>query len=106
MAIVILPDAQADLLDLQDYMLERWTHELWVAAEEDIFEQLSQVDSGFITGPVVPLLSSVGITDYRTVLSSHHRILYRQIDGDTVVYAVAGQVQDFQTLLLRRLFRR
>ncbi len=106
MAIVILPDAQADLRDLQDYMLERWTLELWLAAKEDIFEQLAKVDSGFITGPVVPLLASVGITDYRTVLSSHHRILYRRIDGDTVVYGVAGQVQDFQTLLLRRLFRR
>jgi len=55
---------------------------------------------------VAPLLASVGITNYRTVLSSHHRILYQQIDGDTVVYAVAGQMQDFQTLLLRRLFRR
>lgn len=106
MAIVILPDAQADLLDLQDYMLERWTPELWLVAEDDIYAQLAQVDSGFITGPVVSLLASVGITDYRTVLSSHHRILYRQIDGDIVVYAVAGQMQDFQTLLLRRLFWR
>ena len=106
MAIVILPDAQADLLDLQDYMLERWTPELCLVAEDDVFAQLAQVDSGFLTGPVVPLLASVGITDFRTVLSSHHRILYRQIDGDTVVYAVAGQMQDFQTLLLRRLFKR
>ncbi len=106
MAIVILPDAQADLLDLQDYLLERWTPELWLVAEDDIFAQLAQVDSGFITGPVVPLLASVGITSYRTVLSSHHRILYRQIDGNTYVYAVAGQTQDFQSLLLRRLFRR
>jgi plasmid stabilization system protein ParE len=106
MAIVILPDAQADLLDLQAYMLERWTPELWLAAEEDIFAQLAQVDSGFITGPVIPLLASVGMTDYRTILSSHHRILYRQIDGNTYVYAVAGQTQDFQTLLLKRLFRR
>jgi len=106
MAIVILPDAQADLLDLQNYMLERWTPELWQTAEDEIFAQLAQVDSGFLTGPVAPLLASVGITNYRTVLSSHHRILYQQIDGDTVVYAVAGQMQDFQTLLLRRLFRR
>jgi plasmid stabilization system protein ParE len=106
MAIVILPDAQADLLDLQDYMLQRWTTALWLAAEEDIFAQLARVDSGFLTGPVIPLLASVGMTDHRTILSSHHRILYRQIDGNTYVYAVAGQAQDFQTLLLRRLFRR
>lgn len=106
MTIVILPDAQADLLDLQDYMLDRWTPELRAAAEEDIFAQLERVDSGLINGPVVPLLGSVGITDYRTVLSSHHRLLYRQVDGHTYVYAVTGQVQDFQALLLRRLFRR
>jgi len=52
------------------------------------------------------LLASVGITEYRTVLSSHHCILYRQVDGNIYVYSVAGQMQDFQTLLLRRLFRR
>jgi plasmid stabilization system protein ParE len=106
MTIVILPDAQADLPDLQDYMLDRWTPELWAAAEEDIFTQLARVDSGLITGLVVPLLGSVGMTDYRTVLTSHHRVLYRQVDGQTYVYALAGQTQDFQTLLLRRLFRR
>ena len=106
MTIVILPDAQADLFDLQDYMLQRWTSELWLVAEDDIFHQLGKVDSGFLTGPVVPLLASVGMMDYRTILSSHHRILYRQIDGNTYVYAVAGQTQDFQTLLLKRLFRR
>lgn len=106
MSVVILPDAQADLLDLQDYMLDRWTPELWAAAEDDIFAQLERVDSGLVSGPVVPLLGRVGITDYRFVLSSHHRLLYRQADGNTYVYAVTGQVQDFQALLLRRLFRR
>lgn len=83
-------------------MVWRWISELWQASVDDIFALLTWVDLGFITGPVVPLLASVGITDYRTVLSSHHRILYRQVDGNTVVYAVAGQMQDFQTLLFRR----
>ncbi len=106
MAIVILPDAQADLLELQDYMLQRWNTELWLAAEDDIFAQLAQVDSSLITGPVVALLADVGITDYRTILTSHHRLLYRQVNGTTFVYAVAGQTQDFQALLLKRLFRR
>lgn len=106
MTIVILPDAQADLLDLQDYMLDRWSPQLRAAAEDDIFAQLARVDASMITGPVVPLLGSVGITDYRTVLSSHHQLLYRQVDGHTYGYAVTGQAQDFQALLLRRLFRR
>jgi hypothetical protein len=106
MAIVILPDAQADLLERQDHMLQRWSTELWLAAEDEIFAQIAKVDTGFIAGPVVALLADVGITDYRTVLSSHHRVLYRPWDGNTYVYAVAGQTQDFQALLLKRLFRR
>ena len=48
MAIVILPDAQADLLDLQDYMQQRWTTALWLAAEEDIFAQLARVDVALV----------------------------------------------------------
>ena len=46
---------------------------------------------------------TVGMADYRTVLSSHHCILYRQMSGNTVVYAVAADAGFFQTLLLRRL---
>lgn len=106
MTVVILPDAQDDLLALQDYMLERWTTELWLQAEDEIFAKLSEVDSGFLSGPSVPLLASVGMLDYRTVLTSHHRILYKAMDGNTYVYAIAAHTQEFQTLLLQRLFRR
>jgi hypothetical protein len=34
MAIVVLPDAQDDLLSLQAYMLERWSLSDWLAAED------------------------------------------------------------------------
>lgn len=106
MSIVILPDAQLDLLSLQDYMLTRWTAELWLKAEDEIFNKLADLDGGLINGPAVAELVAVGIHDYRTLVTSHHRILYRQIDGTTYVYAVAGQQQDFQSLLLRRLLKR
>ena len=106
MSIVILPDAQQDLLSLQDYMLARWTAELWLKAEDEIFAKLADLDSGLINGPPVAELASVGIRDHKTLLTSHHRILYRQIERITYVYAVAGHQQDFQTLLYRRLFKR
>lgn len=106
MAVIILPDAQDDLLSLQAYLQARCAPEVWLQAEDDIFAKLSDVDSSLLAGPPVPLLADVGVHDYKTVLTSHHRILFRQIDGNTYVYAVAGQMQDFQTLLLKRLFRR
>lgn len=110
MSIVLLPDALDDMLALQDYMLNRWTVELWLQAEDDIFNKLADVDSGLIDGAPVAELAAVGIRDYRTLITSHHRILYRTLQdstqSSTIVYAVAGHQQNFQTLLLQRLFKR
>ena len=40
MAIIILPDAQAQLLALQEYMLNNWSEDVWLKAEDEIFEKL------------------------------------------------------------------
>ena len=61
MAVVILPDAQADLLGLQDYMLDRWGEASWLKAEDEIFDKLEQVDTGFFNGSPVQELASVGV---------------------------------------------
>lgn len=59
MAIVILPDARDDLLDLRDHMLECWTPERGLTAEHDTVDP-AQMDSGFIFGPVIPLARQRG----------------------------------------------
>lgn len=105
MALIILPDAQEDLLSLQEYMLNTWSEADWLQAEDDIFEKLALVDTGFLTGAPVQELASVGIFDYQNVFTSHHKLVYRRIDGDTYVYAIAGHRQDFPTLLMKRLLR-
>ena len=105
MAIVILPDAQDDLLSLQDYMLDKWSEADWLHAEDELFEKLALVESGFLTGAPVQELASVGIFDYQHVFTSHHKLVYRRIDGSVYVYAVAGHRQDFPTLLMKRLLR-
>jgi len=47
MAIIILPDAQQDLLSLQEYMLDHWSETDWLNAENEIFEKLALVDTGW-----------------------------------------------------------
>lgn len=105
MALIILPDAQEDLLSLQEYMLNTWSEADWLKAEDDIFEKLALVDTGFLTGAPVQELASVGIFDYQNVFTSHHKLVYRRIAGDTYVYAIAGHRQDFPTLLMKRLLK-
>ena len=106
MAVILLPDAQEDLLSLQDYMLAKWGEAVWLKAEDEIFEKLTAVDTGQFNGTPVKELASIGIFDYANVLTSHHRIVYKKMKSKTYVYLLAGQQQDFQTLLLKRLFSR
>lgn len=105
MTVIILPDAQHDLLELQDYMLVKWDEAKWLKAEDEIFDKLEQVDAGRFNGTPVPELASVGILDYQSVYTSHHKLVYRRIDGGTYVYLVAGHRQDFPTLLMKRLLK-
>ncbi len=105
MAIVILPDAQDDLLALQEYMLDQWGEPAWVAAEEEIFAKLADVDKGLLTGAVLDEFATVGIHDYRNVFTSHHKLIYRRINLDTYLYIVAAHRQDFPTLLMKRVLK-
>jgi hypothetical protein len=105
-AVIVLPDAQDDLVSLQDYMLQKWGEALWLEADAEIFEKMTEVDVGHFSGTPAKELAPIGVFDYKNVLTSHHRIVYKQVNAHTSVYLVAAQKQDFQTLLLRRLFSR
>ena len=105
MAIIILPDAQEDLLSLQEYMLDKWSEADWLKAEDEIFEKLALVDTGFLTGAPVQEFASVGIFEYQNVFTSHHKLVYRRINTDVYVYVIAAHRQDFSTLLTKRLLK-
>lgn len=105
MAIVILPDAQDDLLSLQDYMLGKWSEKDWLKAEKEIFEKLELADTGFLTGTAIQELAVVGSFEYQNIFTSHHKLVYRRIEGDTYVFAAAGHRQHYSMLLMRRLLK-
>jgi plasmid stabilization system protein ParE len=105
MAVFILPDAQEDLLSLQEYILDKWSEANWQNAEDAMFDKLALVDTGFLTGAPVPELASVGIFEYRNIFTSHHKLVYRRINADVYVYALAAHRQDFPTLLMKRLLK-
>lgn len=106
MTVIILPDAQADLFSLQDYMLDKWGEAAWLKAEDELFEKLEKVDSGIFNGTPVQELASVGILDYQNLYTSHHKLVYRRIGNDTYVYLIAGHRQDYPTILVKRLLSR
>ena len=86
-------------------MLDQWSESDWLKAEDEIFEKLVLVDTGFLTGAPVQELATVGIFEYQNVFTPHHKLVYRRIDAGVCVYAIAGHRQDFPTLLMRRLLK-
>jgi plasmid stabilization system protein ParE len=106
MAVIILPDAQDDLLSRQEYMLDQWGEIEWLKAEDEIFEKLQHVDAGNYPGTAVKELTTVGIFEFEYVFTSHHKLVYRRISENVYVYAIAAHKQDFSSLLMRRLLKR
>ena len=92
-------------MSLQEYMLDKRSEADWLNAEDEIFEKLALVDSDFLTGPPVQELATVGIFEYRNAFTSHHKLVYRRIDEDLYLYAIAAHRQDFTTLLMKQLLK-
>lgn len=106
MAVIILPDAQQDVLTLQEYMLDKWEESGWLKAEDEIFEKLKNIDAEIFKGSSVKEFASVGIFEYQYVFTSHHKIVYRRFGKDTYVYVIAAHRQDFPTLLMKRFLKK
>jgi plasmid stabilization system protein ParE len=75
MAVIILPDAQKDLISLQEYALNKWSEADRLKAEDEIFDELVLVQE----------LASVGILEYQNVFTSHHKLVCRRINADVYV---------------------
>jgi toxin ParE1/3/4 len=105
MAVFYLPGAQDDLASLQDYMLAQWGETLCDQALDEIYDRMNAVDQGKLNGVPVVALLELGIEGYQATLTSHHRIIYKQVGQNTYVYIVAGQRQDFPQVLEKRLMQ-
>lgn len=112
MALILLPDAQQDLLALQQFILQQRGVAAWHKAEEEIFSHLQRIEHSCAAGQLhisfkqVPQLLEIGMQDYRQVITSHHKIIFRQLERDVFIYLIAGLRQDFQSLLYRRILLR
>ena len=106
MAIIILPGAQDDIKALRRYMLKKWDLPLWVAAKHEIFAKLEAIQSDKLNGFQIPELAHIGVDSYLQTLTSHHRIIYEKEAHTLTVHIVAGQRQDFKSLLQKRILNK
>lgn len=95
--------AQHDLESLHRDTLERRSPAQAAALLDDIEGAIDTLETLPDRGAVPSELAALGVRDYRQMVVSPHRIIYRVIDTTVYVMVIADGRRDMQSLLERRL---
>ena len=71
----------------------------------ELLKQSKTLDRNSLRGRIVPELLQQGITEYREILVSRYRIIYRLHPEAVRIEAVIDASRDFGDVLLRRILR-
>lgn len=97
--------AYADLLEIEEYVSIERSPAVAVEVVTETLNRINELERFPSRGVVVPELTRFGMKQYRQVLQSGYRIIYR-IDGTTVgVVLVMHQRRDIANLTLERALR-
>jgi toxin ParE1/3/4 len=103
--IVLTRDAESDLEDIYDYIVE---YDSQVNADR-VLERLIAATYSLRVAPdrgtPVKELRTVGIAEYRQVFFKPYRLIYRVLGSRIIIYMVADGRRDMQSLLSRRMLR-
>jgi toxin ParE1/3/4 len=101
--VTLTPAADRDLDDIHGNIAERTSVEQADELIDALIDRAEALAMFPERGSVPPELDAVGKRQYRQVVHSPYRIIYRRL-GDTVfVYLIADGRRDMRTLLRHRL---
>jgi toxin ParE1/3/4 len=105
-SVLLTRDAESDLSDIYDYISETDSFERADAVLESLREVLMSLSRFPERGAYPHELQELGVREFRQVLSKPHRILYRVVEKQVIVFLIADGRRDMQTLLMRRLLEK
>lgn len=101
--VLLTEDAEQDLEDLYAYIAKFDSPK----NADYVLERLLELTESLATSPdrgIQPNeLRSLGIQEYRQVFFKPYRAIYRVLDKRVVIYVIADDRRDMQSLLSRRL---
>jgi toxin ParE1/3/4 len=103
--VLLSPDAQQDVQDIYDYIAHNDSELKADAVIEKLKAVLVSLEGFPQRGAVTKELRDIGITDYREVYFKPHRIVYRTLQDQVMIYLVVDGRRNMQTVLTRRLMR-
>jgi len=101
--LLLTAGARRDLEEIYDYLAEFDSQ----ASADYVLDQLTDVAESLATSPergvYAKELLALGIREYRQIYFKPHRVIYRLMDKQVVIYVIADGRRDMQSLLSRRL---
>ncbi|ETS32716.1 plasmid stabilization protein [Photorhabdus temperata] len=101
--VVLTKDAEADLEDIYDYIVENDS----LGKADYVLEQLLKIANSLANFPekgnYPKELQELGIRDFRQTFFKPYRAIYQLIGQQVVIFVIADGRRDMQTLLMRRL---
>lgn len=104
-AVRLIEDAEADMRDIYQYVLENDSAESAIRLLQKIEETMVKLETMPARGHVPPELERVGVMDFREVHFKPFRIIYEIRGTDVFVHCVLDGRRDLQELLYRRMLR-
>lgn len=104
--VALTAGAEADLETLYDYMAENRSPELAEALLDEILAAVESLEAWPERGAVPKELEALGIREFRQILVSPYRLIYRVIGMAVYVSVIADGRRDMQALLEQRLLGR
>lgn len=98
--------AEGDLEKLYDYLAEQGSPEIADALLDSILEKIDALERFPHRGSVPKELAGLGIRNFRQLVLSPYRIIYRVIGQKVFVLLIADGRREMQALLERRLLER
>ena len=103
--VLLTDDAAYDLEEIHDYIARQDS----IGRANHVLERIEKVFASLSESPrrgsCPKELLDLGIREYREVFFKPYRIIYREIEDDVHVMAIADGRRDMRTLLERRLLR-
>ncbi|AAO90188.1 type II toxin-antitoxin system RelE/ParE family toxin [Coxiella burnetii] len=103
--VVFLQQAQLDLKELKNYMINNFSKRTWCTRYEKIKKIIHTPKLFPDAGSIPPELETLNLNQYRQAISGKNRIIYELKESIVYIHIICDVRKDMKSLLLRRLFR-
>ena len=103
--IVLLHQAEHDLIELKKYITENFSSTIWQTSYKNIKKSIRALQLLPDSGGIPIELHDLNLTQYRQIISGKNRIIYELKETMIYIHIICDVRQDLVDVLFKRLLR-